>query len=221
MSHPVQSNEPTMEEILASIRRIISDDDRAQDQHVEDRPEKTAPPPAGERRIDEPAPRAAAPDDATRDDSVSEEQDMAGQAKEKEEEDAGVFELTDEVGADDAGATGADETKAEAPQPEAGEKPAEVVFAENEEDMDKGFEGAAAEAGEAPQDLLSDKSHQSVQQTFASLENFVMSTHARTLEDLVSEMMRPILREWLDANLPPLTERLVREEIERVSRGRR
>ncbi len=37
-----------------------------------------------------------------------------------------------------------------------------------------------------------------------------------TLEDLVREEMRPILKEWLDSHLPPLVERLVRAEIERV-----
>jgi cell pole-organizing protein PopZ len=33
-------------------------------------------------------------------------------------------------------------------------------------------------------------------------------------------MLRPMLKDWLDENLPPLVERLVREEIERVSRRR-
>ncbi len=37
-----------------------------------------------------------------------------------------------------------------------------------------------------------------------------------TLEDLVREEMRPLLKSWLDANLPPMVERLVRDEIERV-----
>ncbi len=37
-----------------------------------------------------------------------------------------------------------------------------------------------------------------------------------TVEDIVREEMRPLLKSWLDANLPPLVERLVRVEIERV-----
>jgi hypothetical protein len=69
--------------------------------------------------------------------------------------------------------------------------------------------------------LISSRTDASVASAFASLENFVLSTHSRTLEDLVSEMLRPLLKAWLDVNLPPLVERLVREEIERVSRGRR
>ena len=37
-----------------------------------------------------------------------------------------------------------------------------------------------------------------------------------TIADLVREEIRPMLKEWLDSNLPPLVERLVRAEIERV-----
>ena len=37
-----------------------------------------------------------------------------------------------------------------------------------------------------------------------------------TIADLVREEMRPMLKAWLDSNLPPLVERLVRAEIERV-----
>jgi len=41
----------------------------------------------------------------------------------------------------------------------------------------------------------------------------------RTVEDLVKEVMRPMVKEWLDANLPGLVERLVRKEIERLGRS--
>lgn len=37
-----------------------------------------------------------------------------------------------------------------------------------------------------------------------------------TIADLVREEMRPMLKTWLDANLPPMVERLVRAEIDRV-----
>ena len=37
-----------------------------------------------------------------------------------------------------------------------------------------------------------------------------------SIEDLVREEIRPILKDWLDMHLPPLVERLVRAEIERV-----
>ncbi|WP_420867633.1 PopZ family protein [Afifella marina] len=73
----------------------------------------------------------------------------------------------------------------------------------------------------AEERLLSDDADEAVSGAFNSLAHTILSQNARTLEDLVSEMLRPMLKEWLDDNLPPLVERLVREEIERVSRGRR
>ena len=60
----------------------------------------------------------------------------------------------------------------------------------------------------------------SVAQAFHMLSNTVLSSQARTLEDLVQDMLRPMLKGWLDENLPSMVERLVRAEIERVSRGR-
>ena len=44
--------------------------------------------------------------------------------------------------------------------------------------------------------------------------------NGRTVEELVSELLRPMLKAWLDDNLPALVERLVRAEIERVTRRR-
>ena len=43
-----------------------------------------------------------------------------------------------------------------------------------------------------------------------------VSSGGPTIADLVREEMRPMLKAWLDSNLPPLVERLVRAEIERV-----
>ncbi|HEX2099929.1 MAG TPA: DUF2497 domain-containing protein, partial [Candidatus Synoicihabitans sp.] len=69
--------------------------------------------------------------------------------------------------------------------------------------------------------LLSADSDAAVSGAFSALAHTILAQNARTLDDLVAEMLRPMLREWLDENLPGLVERLVKEEIERVSRGRR
>ena len=45
----------------------------------------------------------------------------------------------------------------------------------------------------------------------------VLVENVRTLEDLVREMLQPMLRLWLDDNLPTLVERLVLVEIERIA----
>jgi cell pole-organizing protein PopZ len=68
--------------------------------------------------------------------------------------------------------------------------------------------------------LISSATTAAVDSAFNSLAQTVLVQNARTLEDLVREMLRPMLKTWLDYNLPSLVERLVRAEIERVSRGR-
>jgi cell pole-organizing protein PopZ len=68
--------------------------------------------------------------------------------------------------------------------------------------------------------LMSHATRSAVDSAFNSLAQTVLVHNARTLEDLVREMLRPMLKTWLDDNLPGLVERLVRAEIERVSRGR-
>ena len=70
------------------------------------------------------------------------------------------------------------------------------------------------------QQILSGSTVSAVESAFNALQNTVLSNNARTLEDLVKEMLRPMLKSWLDDNLPNLVERIVKAEIERVSRGR-
>jgi cell pole-organizing protein PopZ len=45
-----------------------------------------------------------------------------------------------------------------------------------------------------------------------------MSGNGKTVEDLVKEMLRPMLKDWLDRNLPPMVERYVEREIVRLTR---
>ncbi len=68
--------------------------------------------------------------------------------------------------------------------------------------------------------LLDQETDSAVAASFQQLTESLMGQDARTLEEIVSEMMRPMLQGWLNDNLPSLVERLVREEIERVSRAR-
>ena len=68
--------------------------------------------------------------------------------------------------------------------------------------------------------LISNETIAAVDSAFNTLAHTVIGQNARTLEDLVREMLRPMLKSWLDDNLPSMVERIVRAEIERVSRGR-
>jgi len=68
--------------------------------------------------------------------------------------------------------------------------------------------------------IISSATAAAVDSAFSALAQTVLVQNAKTLEDLVKEMLRPMLQHWLDNNLPTLVERLVRQEIERVGRGR-
>ena len=46
----------------------------------------------------------------------------------------------------------------------------------------------------------------------------VLGNGHRTLEDMVIELMRPLLKDWLDKNLPAVVERLVQKEIDRIAK---
>jgi cell pole-organizing protein PopZ len=84
------------------------------------------------------------------------------------------------------------------------------------------FEPPPFETSAPPQQqILSRSTVSAVESAFNTLANTVLSNNARTLEDLVKEMLRPMLKSWLDDNLPGLVERIVKAEIERVSRGGR
>jgi uncharacterized protein len=69
--------------------------------------------------------------------------------------------------------------------------------------------------------LLSRDQDAAVSGAFGALAHTMLTQNTRTLEDVVEEMLRPMLKGWLDDNLPSLVERMVKDEIERVSRGRR
>lgn len=69
--------------------------------------------------------------------------------------------------------------------------------------------------------LLSEATAAVASQSLSMLSNLVVRNYdgaENTLEGLVREMLKPMLREWLDANLPELVERIVSREVERITR---
>jgi hypothetical protein len=236
-----------MEEILASIRRIIADDEakpaaeKAPSPAAQAKPEapaakapvmkdippsaipaaaKAAPPP-------KPAPPPAAPPPAPEPAASNDQDDidalLAGLDEATSEAeirppspDGEVFELTDEM------------ALPETPQPPFSkiEPEDDLVFTENAAKTARrqpAYEPPPlVESAAAPpqQQILSRSTVSAVESAFNSLAHTVLSNNARTLEDLVKEMLRPMLKSWLDDNLPGLVERIVKAEIERVSRGR-
>lgn len=246
MTQPAKVQEPSMEEILASIRRIIADDEAKPaaaekpvaaapppkiEPPVQPKPAMKSPPPApppsaAKAAAPAPKPAPAAPAAAAGNsqddiDSLLASLDEATQPSEVRppQPDGDVFELTDDMAL---------------PQP-AAVPPAAPSFRKVEPEDDVEFTDPSGrtrapvqdEVREPPpmdtaaiQPIVSGTTMRAVESAFNSLANTVLSNNARTLEDLVKEMLRPMLKNWLDDNLPGLVERIVKAEIERVSRGR-
>ena len=254
MTQPAKVQEPSMEEILASIRRIIADDEAkpveakapdvkapevkpaAAEKPASPPPVKPEPPAAKPPAMKDippsaitPKPAAAAPPPPAPEPVASNNQDdidamLASLDAATPEADirpaqpeADVFELTDEMAVPD-------------PQPASAfhkiDPQDDIEFTENAaaKAMHRQpayepppFESAAASPA---QQILSRSTVSAVESAFNSLASTVLSNNARTLEDLVKEMLRPMLKSWLDDNLPSMVERIVKAEIERVSRGR-
>ena len=87
------------------------------------------------------------------------------------------------------------------------------------EQLPEAFAAATAPADEPP--LMSVETDASVATAFQALAATRMMPTSDALNDIVRDMLRPMLKVWLDDNLPVLVERLVRAEIERVARGGR
>jgi cell pole-organizing protein PopZ len=79
--------------------------------------------------------------------------------------------------------------------------------------------GDGRDAGE--ERLLSEQTNGAVGASFDTLSRTILAQNPRTLEDLVRDLLRPMLRSWLDQNLPRMVERMVKQEIDRISRGER
>lgn len=101
------------------------------------------------------------------------------------------------------------------------QSPSEVFAAasENEkahaDDLDDGV--APDQGGQ----LVSLHTGEKVAAAFGELSAAIAAGQTRSFDEIAEGMLKPMLTQWLDDNLPTLVERLVREEIERVSRGSR
>lgn len=200
-SHSLQdearANEPSMEEILASIRRIIADDDSLPDARRDDRrrardidaARSAYPAPVLERREDEPP--LSLVDDELRDGI----------------EDAGEVRLVYV-----AGEAAGQETGAELSE---GEESSEIERVAEHEEAGMEISDVAPVVERA---LLSDESAATVASKFQALAAGVAFSESDILDRCAKELLQPMLQQWLEANLPSLVEQLVRAEIERIAR---
>lgn len=222
MTQPAKATEPTMEEILASIRRIIADDDTTKPP-----PSKLAdpvPPPSLVQRS-EPASSAAPPRLAP---TPPSSRPAPEPSMRQADVDAMLSNLNTPPAADDASATDIFELTESMAEPDVAnggfrtiDGHSDVMFEERSVGPEPRVPPPSSRAPRFDADaLVSSATTAAVDSAFNSLAHTVLVQNARTLEDLVREMLRPMLKSWLDDNLPGLVERLVRAEIERVSRGR-
>jgi len=250
-----------MEEILASIRRIIADDEAkppAADKTPAaavpaktEKPEKPAapaaavkapaanevqppatrappaaaprpaPPPAkpAPAAVAPPAPAAPPPPVSNSQDDIDALLNGLDEATSPEEirpppvPEPEVFELTDEM------AVAEPEPASPRIEPQDDLDFAETVAPKPQ--RQPAFEPPPLFNSSPAQQILSRSTVSAVESAFNTLAHTVLSNNARTLEDLVKEMLRPMLKSWLDDNLPGLVERIVKAEIERVARGGR
>jgi cell pole-organizing protein PopZ len=187
------AQEPTMEEILASIRRIISEDDApaeapaaAADSDATPEPEPAPEPEtvfAPEPAPEPPPPVVAAPD----------------------EEEDDVLELTDPL------ASAAVETHGDLEIYSSEPEPAPT--------FDAPPAPAFAAAPKSEDSLLSEVAARASASAFGSLHAAIaMPPSGLTLDEVVRELLKPLLAAWLDEHLPRIVEAKVEEEVQRIAR---
>jgi len=103
---------------------------------------------------------------------------------------------------------------------ELGEMPRQAPLARAEYPLaEQSNPAGPARQRSASEGLVSAATAAAVDAAFDTLAQSAQPRNGRTVEELVSELIRPMLKTWLDDNLPAIVERLVRAEIERLSRG--
>lgn len=189
------SAEPSMEEILASIRKIIADDSLGTKKD-----EPLPPPPIGEM---------VEPDETDAD--VLDLADVATLAEQSDDVLIGMGEEASDMSFDELPGL-PEPVMVDVDIPPA-PMPAPVMV--TPPPAPRLSTPAAMESH-----ILSNETSGLVAGAFAALSrNAAMPAPGRSIEDVVAELLRPMLREWMDSHLPGIVERLVKAEIERVSRG--
>lgn len=194
MTDPKSANDPSMDDILASIRRIISDDEARAQVSSQQAAAQSARPAVTPPRIGsegEPKLRAAGRDD------VLLLTDLIEEPKSDAVPPAIPLPRIDPVRA------------AEMPQPSI-----EPARSGDPSLVGGGIAGSAASAFARLNQAVQD----SMPPPAAADPGPVVGTGGKTVEELVKETLRPMLKEWLDQNLPKLVERYVEREIVRLTR---
>ena len=190
-----------MEEILASIRRIIADDDPSTTAQASFPANESAAPPLA--RPGASSPETASPGSAAaplREPTQVEIDALLAQMREPPRQIYRPDEPASELRED-------------------GRRPQPAAIASIEDRLPRGpEERPSVPRPGSKSGLISAAVSAQVGSAFDRLAQATAAPKGPTLEELVSEMLRPMLKAWLDENLPAMVERLVQAEIERISR---
>ncbi len=174
------SKEPSMEEILSSIKRIIAEEGEDALQAAPRRARTETAARAMPVEISVPSPETDLPE-------IDLDDDLGFDVETDE-----VLELTDEIAVEEPVAAPKSTRAAPAPAPTAPE----------------------------PASILSVESEIAARQSLSALSSMLVGSkdgQDNTLDGLVRSMLRPMLKEWLDARLPSLVEEMVAKEIARIT----
>lgn len=216
-------NEPSMDEILSSIRQIIADDDA-------DPAPRRAPPtaPAEPDPAVDAEPLALTPGQIVRDDPPAPATQPFADDEDSDEEMNRLLGAGDDdddpplLDPDDVSFDEDDEE--EMPAPAAAAPPPAAPRSPQPRSASPAQAAPLPDPGltsEMTEELLEPTTQSAVASTLNKLNGLSMVGSGMSLEDLTRQLLRPMLKEWLDENLPAIVERMVEREIERVSRGRR
>ncbi|MFC4293899.1 DUF2497 domain-containing protein [Novosphingobium tardum] len=207
------AGEPSVEEILESIKKVIARDNRAEADQLRRRREQQGVTPAARR---EAAPRVALAVEDYADDYAS----FSAPAHRAfdDDDDRAVLELTEADAAPDGGMR---EPSARSENPMADDETPQ--FAQETSEEEAGQEDDGREAPESP--LLAANTRASMRDSLTALAMLaepgaqpqIVRSGETSLEGLTRDLLRPMLAQWLDQNLPPMVERMVAAEIARIA----
>ncbi len=222
---PRAQDEPSMEEILASIRRIISQEGGATEEDGVEKPEKQEHiSDVPQNEVDaspEPPPVVAPPQ--VRQEIIREDKQEEIKRNVKEE-------IRENIQKDQVSLPEPEPEPEPDIPPSAGQENPDIGSYDMQEDdiilltrmlNDDGTVIELSEQeGSRASDLISMRTARQSSEAFAALANALVRENVdkgRTLEDLIKDIMRPLLKDWLDNHLSDMVERIVQDEIEKIA----
>ncbi|MBV8850770.1 MAG: DUF2497 domain-containing protein [Methylobacteriaceae bacterium] len=220
-----RAHEPSMEEILASIRRIIADDDALPLVRRPSLVTSEPAPPAAERSADfarHPVVQSlsAAPVHLVAVPAVEPPEPRDSWPATGAPRESTAASGNEDVFHDDTERAPPPFIRGDMPEG-AHSSSVRTSEPENHALLSSAFAGNRGERKSESTPLISASTDASVASSFQSLATSMFLRDSDLIARTVREMLRPMLKQWLDDNLPVMVERLVRAEIERVARGGR